>query len=45
LKSKKVEKFNTLLHESQLDINSFEQITNKIVESCTKEAIGVFIKL
>jgi hypothetical protein len=38
---KKHEKFTSLLRESQLDISSLEQISNKIIESCTKEAIAV----
>ncbi len=41
LKIKKIERFNELVRESQLDFNSFDKITNKIIESCTKEAIGV----
>lgn len=41
LKVKKIERFNELVRESQLDFNSFDKITNKIIESCTKEAIGV----
>jgi len=38
---KKHEKFSNLLSDSQVDINSLDHICNKIVESCTKEAIAV----
>lgn len=37
---KQTEKYNALLNESQLDISTFEDIIKKIIESCTKEAIG-----
>lgn len=43
LKSKVNEKFNTLLAESSLNLAELEQITDKIVKFCTKDAISVEI--
>jgi len=40
IKQKQATFYDTLLKESQLDLASFEAVIDKIIESCTKEAIA-----
>lgn len=42
LNSKVAEKFSLLLSESQIDLTQLENVTSRIVQVCTKDAIAVF---
>ncbi len=38
---KRTEKMNKLISDSQLDLNTFDYMINRIVQTCSKDAISV----